>query len=522
MATEQREPRSTDDLGVAASARKRLLRPFVSEAVALPTGPELMVALLELIESGDLTARELVEVTVAWKTLIGFCTAAQLTAVGDLDRELAPETSTQQQMLSVRRTADELAPALRIAPRAASALVALVRRTENLPAAMDALADGRMDLTQLRILDGTVRGLPGGATRAVEDAAVRWAPRHTASQLRVYLVGEAMRVDPEHALRAVARGTDEREVQLQPSPLPGCRRLVADVSLVHATACWLALNGTARAPRRAGDARSLPQLRADHLIVTLTGQSTAADRSVPTAMELARHVEVQVVVAADTLSGRGQLPASVPGIGPLDPGTTRELARRSPWRRLVADSQTGSLLHADASVMPCVAPAASSDVAGCDPPGIRTAEQQQDDQDSRLRRLRADAVEVARLDHGTSRYSAPPALRLHVLTRDAGCIGPVCHHPAGAPQLDHTTNFTSPGEDGTVAGTSHHNLGSVCDRIHDAKTHGGWSLAQPTPGTFTWTSPTGRTCQRHLRPLVPGWKGAAEPPDGPDEQDRPD
>jgi hypothetical protein len=70
-----------------------------------------------------------------------------------------------------------------MAPRAASSLVSLVRRCEDLPAAMDAVADGRMDLPQLRALDSHARHLPPGPRRALEAAAVRWAPRRTRQQL---------------------------------------------------------------------------------------------------------------------------------------------------------------------------------------------------------------------------------------------------------------------------------------------------------------------------------------------------
>ena len=161
----------------------------------------------------------------------------------------------------VRRTADELAPALGMAPRAASSLVSLVRRCEELPAAMDALADGRMDLPQLRCLDAHARHLPPGPRRALEAAAVRWAPRRTRQQLDAALAAEAVRLDPAHATEMVEHGVSERDVQVRPSPLAGCRRLVADLPTDQAHAAWLALNGAARTARRGakerGDERTL-------------------------------------------------------------------------------------------------------------------------------------------------------------------------------------------------------------------------------------------------------------------------
>ena len=346
---------------------RRVLRSFVMEALAEPTGPGLLTRLVELTGRGDLSARECVEVTAGWKQMIGFCSAGQLTVVGELDRSLTapgPDEATSTaaapgRSCPVRAAADELAPVLGIAPRAASALVALSRRVEDLPAAVDALAEGRMDLTQLRVLDQVVRDLPPAATAAVEGAAVRWAPRRTAQQLRADLAAEATRVDPDHARKAVERGVAERDVSCRPSPVPGCRRIVGDLPLVGAHAAWLGLNGAAKNAKTTGvrpdgtvEDRTLGQLRADLFGALLTGQADEHGLRIPTPEQLAALAEVQVVVAADTLTGASDVPAHIPGVGPVDVGTVRDLAGRARWRRLVADPHTGTLVHADDRVLP--------------------------------------------------------------------------------------------------------------------------------------------------------------------------
>ena len=285
------------DGGTTAGGSGRVLRGFVAAVLATATGPQLLSRLVELTGRGDLSARECLEVSAGWKAMIGFCTAGQLTAVGDLDRALNPDPSVSDgsgpgspeapaavggpgRSCPVRVTADELAPVLGIAPRAASALVGLVRRVEDLPAVVDALAEGRMDLTQVKITDQVVRDLSPAAVRVVEAAAVAWAPRRTAQRLRADLAAEAMRVDPEHATTAVARGVVERDVSCRPSPVPGCRRIVADLPLVGAHAAWLGLNGAAKNAKEVGvrpdgtpEDRSLGQLRADTFNALLTGQA---------------------------------------------------------------------------------------------------------------------------------------------------------------------------------------------------------------------------------------------------------
>ena len=88
--------------------------------------------------------------------------------------------------------------------------------------------------------------------------------------------------------------------------------------------------------------------------------------------------------------------------------------------------------------------------------------------------------------------------------------GPGHHHTGVAMQIDHSIGFGHLGRDGRVGATRQDNLGGMCDRGHDAKTHGDWHLEQPSPGTFIWTSPTGRTYRRRARPLLP------RPPDDDD------
>ncbi len=501
----------------------RVLRRLVRDALAVPPGAALVSALEELTARRDLSAREWVEVAAAWKRVACLAAAGQHVAVAELDRALNPEMEDAQRedhfaspgrTCSVRRTADEIAPALGMAPRAASRYVALVRRSENLPAAIDALADGRMDPSQLRALDSHTRHLPSGPRRRLEAAAVRWAPRQTRQQLEAALAGEAIRLAPGHASVLVERGVADRDVQLRRSPLAGCSRLVADLPTDQAQASWLALNGVARAGRRSGpargDHRTLPQLRADTLTALLTGHPVPSGRGaaegeratpVPTPRELSRHVEVHVVVSAATLAGSDELPASVPGVGPLDPETARRLAGHRPWRRLIADPTTGTLLHVDTRTVP-----APTTIAGLSA-DLSWGPEEDPRWEAVLARLGSWSSPSAPVADG---YRPTSGLRRHVQTRDATCIGPACFHPAAGTQLDHTQNYGVVA-DGSTARSSPDNLGSVCERIHNAKTHGGWRLEQPTPGTFTWTSPTGRTYPRASRPLVHGWGSGDDP-----------
>ncbi len=497
-----------------------LLRPHVADALAAEPGPELVAAVLALMADGHddhLSARERLEVVAAWDRIEAFARAGKLTAIGDLDTALHPDVPDLGPV-SVRPTANELAPVLRVAPRTASALVALTRRARALPAAMDALAEGRLIPGHLDVLDQVARDTHPNLTSALEAEAIACAPAKTRQQLHEHLASKAAEWDPAHATTAVQRGVSERDVQLRRSPLAGCHRIVADLPSINAFAVWHALNGTAKNAKATGtrpdgsvEERGLPALRADALAAILTGQADPENAALsPAADILTQLAQVQVVVAADTLTGASELPAHLPAGGPVDPGTVRDLAARVPWRRLVAHADTGVLLHRDTALLP---PPPTDFPATDSPSG-----------DPRLPRLLTDPVQHVVLDYGTSRYRPPAHLRDHVITRDATCIGPACHHPAVGVQLDHTINYKDtdrrsrrgrPGEAARVGVTADHNLGPLCVRWHNAKTHGNWRLSQPQPGLFIWTSPLGRTYTRRARPLVPGWRTRKQrpPPD---------
>jgi len=90
-------------------------------------------------------------------------------------------------------------------------------------------------------------------------------------------------------------------------------------------------------------------------------------------------------------------------------------------------------------------------------------------------------------DSASPGYRPPPRLREHVIARDLTCRFPRCRQPAWRGDLDHTIPF----DDGGL--TCRCNLGGLCRAHHNLKQHPAWKLVQSAPGTFTWTTPAGRT-----------------------------
>ncbi len=143
--------------------------------------------------------------------------------------------------------------------------------------------------------------------------------------------------------------------------------------------------------------------------------------------------ELHLTLDPATLVGLADHPGELAGYGPVPASLARELAAAARrWRALLVDPDTGQLRGI------CVI--------------------------YRPRRL----------------------LDAFVRARDGSCCFPGCRQPAWRCDLDHSTPHSEGG--GTCAG----NLGPLCRVHHHAKTHADWTLDQPEPGMFLWTSPTGR------------------------------
>src|SRR5262249_33719419 len=84
-------------------------------------------------------------------------------------------------------------------------------------------------------------------------------------------------------------------------------------------------------------------------------------------------------------------------------------------------------------------------------------------------------------------YRPPPRIAALVIVRDCTCRFGPCRRPADQCDLDHVVPFDQGGL------TCLCNLGGDCRFHHQLKQHPGWSVTQPVPGSFSWTTPAGRT-----------------------------
>ncbi|WP_223878505.1 HNH endonuclease [Microbacterium radiodurans] len=189
------------------------------------------------------------------------------------------------------------------------------------------------------------------------------------------------------------------------------------------------------------DTRTRQQVRADVLCdLGLTG-GPAIDptHGVDGKTSLgAIRARVQVVVTADTLSGKDDRAAELVGAGLIDADTARTLAGDATlWDRVYLDATTKTVTRVD-------------------------------------------------------QYRPPAALRRMLQARDRHCRWPGCHLPAIRCELDHSIDHALGGP------TCESNLCNLCQRHHSMKQFTDWLVLQLGGGIIQWTSPSGRVYREDL------------------------
>ncbi|ACQ80815.1 HNH endonuclease [Beutenbergia cavernae DSM 12333] len=173
---------------------------------------------------------------------------------------------------------------------------------------------------------------------------------------------------------------------------------------------------------------------------------------------------VQVVIAASTILGLDDHPATLTGYGAIDAATARRFAlgEDATWRRLLTDPATGLIVDVSAEA-----------------------------------------------------YRPSDPVARFVRARDPHSVVPGCGVPSDRCDLDHVIRFP-------WGPTTIENLAPLCRRHHLLKTHCGYTLTRHADGSTTWTTPFRHTttapAELPLTPAAPTDAG----PDGPRHTDDPD
>jgi hypothetical protein len=117
--------------------------------------------------------------------------------------------------------------------------------------------------------------------------------------------------------------------------------------------------------------------------------------------------------------------------------------------------------------------------------------------DVMVRRLVADPVTGVLSGVGRRSYRIPERLREFIALRDGACRFPGCRRRAARCQIDHADAWDDGGS------SDPQNLGPLCTRHHQLKTHGGWQLLESgDDGSCTWRSPARRVYRREPVPVL--------------------
>jgi hypothetical protein len=383
---------------------------------------------------------------------------------------------------------EDVSSALRLSAGTAQMRIDVARTLVNhLPQTCSALATGEISPAHATVIAketaSAIRdGLSEFAVFSIEERAISYAEFHTPSQVAQQVRTAIAKFAPETFEEVVERARDSRRVSCY-NDIDGMSTVVAILPAEDAQTVMKAIEAfivrsdrmdsasagantatkdsrsanaggegaTAKDSRSANatgegvtvkDSRSADMKRADAL-TTIAGFALASKLE-----DVALHrrpITINVTIDLPTLLGLSENPGQLAGYGAIPASVARALASDGKWRRFITDPQTGVLL-----------------------------------------------------DYGRQTYEPPQGLIDFLIARDRTCRFPGCRRSAALSDLDHAQSW----EDGGT--TSLDNLGALCRRHHQLKTHGGWKIESRADGSCTWTSPLGKIYQTPVRSILEG------------------
>ena len=394
---------------------------------------------------------------------------------------------------------EEIATALRLSGSTAQSRIDVARTLmQHLPGATAALAIGDISPAHANVIARESaqlirQGVAPEVLKLIETEAIAHAEFHTPAQVANKVRSCIAMFAPEQFEAAAVEVKSARKVSYFPSP-NGMATIVAFLPAPDAQTIMLAIdrlanktNGIAKEKLRAFRKNSDSSFNSERRAKNGTGAgnqiSTEIQRGIDTKtsenfnlrdfsedlmdpmdahradaitaiaalfletsddqiMNHGRPVTVNLTIDLPTLLGLAENPGQLSGYGPIPASVARELAADGKWRKFITDPTTGNLL-----------------------------------------------------DFGRESYLPPQALRDFLLARDRTCRFPGCRRSGIKGEIDHAIPWEEGGE------TSPKNLGLLCKRHHQLKTHGGWKLESFEDGSCEWTSPLGKKRFVPARPM---------------------
>ena len=239
-----------------------------------------------------------------------------------------------------------------------------------------------------------------------------------------------------------------------------------------------------------------------------------------------QRVGVEVRVALSTLLGHDEQPGEIPGLGPIPASHARAVVagqRRAEWRYAITDDDGRLLFDGITRRRPrgCTTTGPPGGIVELHVPAALLAELTNSGDDAAGRRWRAGRAywptSPASTAIATGATSTPtpttgyPVPRCAATPRSATAPASASAAATAPPAATRTT----PSSTSTAGPTVAADLAPLCRHDHILKGQAGWTLQQPTPGAFVWTSPLGGRYEVQPEPVLPPLPGTCPGPDDP-------
>ncbi|HEU5156994.1 MAG TPA: DUF222 domain-containing protein [Streptosporangiaceae bacterium] len=533
---------------------KKTRQPIPAGLAEMPPGPEL-AAVLAAIDPRRLGGLDCVTVMRAQHRQASHEQARLMAAMVEVALcGIGPDDELPRMDAPDEFSADEIRGALAWTRSAAGNQLSLAwDLVDRLPEVFAAIDAGAIDAPKARVFSEWTTGLTDRQARHICAQLLPEAPTLTTGQLAERVKRLAIAIDPEWVLRRYAEAVRGRKVVGYRNDDGTANLCGYQLPTDRVAAACAHIGELAQKVKRAGDTRPLDHIKADlyvgmldgtyagrtdadiivHMLAAAEEHVTAPgphshpngrptgdpageprphghrdgtpDRAATeTPSTSARRAGVEIRAELTTLLGFDRHPGEIAGWGFVDAEATRRLVREqtaAEWRFAITD-EAGRLLHE--GITRCrphgYPPRAASPCRG----GVVELHVKLLD----LYRLAARsgdwATVIADLARQADRFERghpqvshqPPArqagrspgrpLRRSTEIRDRTCVHPQCRAPAHGTDGDHTHDWANGGA------TRDGNIGSLCRHDHRLKHEGGWTLTQPRPGHFEWSSRLGR------------------------------
>jgi hypothetical protein len=293
----------------------------------------VLAAVMGRVDRSSLSGFDLVRLLRAEERLVSHFQAGAVEAT-DAIAHLHP---TDEGIVALEHhwefAADEVRAALTLTRHGATARLDLARNlVDRLPALLDLLGEGRIDLHRARVVVRGTSHLDADEARNLVDSILEDIPDLTSGELAALLRKLAVQSSPERAKRRYETAVEGRRVWIEPSADGTAHLHAYDLPVDRARAIGRRLNGYALSLRNQGDTRTMDQLRTDVFCDLLDTSTTVRGGGKGL---------VDIRVDLTTLAGLDDKAAEIPGMGPVIADIARQIAVIHPknrWQYTVVDS----------------------------------------------------------------------------------------------------------------------------------------------------------------------------------------